>query len=69
MLAGKIIGVSVRLCDDLAASVSAMSAQSLASVGSKLSSRISEKQLWPEHDALMKNRNHLVRAAAMRVVA
>lgn len=65
----QFLGQAMRLCDDPDPSVRAMIAQSLASVGSKLPLRISEKQLWPKLDALMEDPNARVRAAAMRAVA
>lgn len=65
----QFLGQAMRLCDDQDPSVRAMIAQSLASVGTKLPLRISEKQLWPKLDALMTDDNARVRAAAMRAVA
>lgn len=65
----QFLAQAMRLCDDPDASVRAMIAQSLASVGSKLPLRISEKQLWPKLDALLADDNARVRAAAMRAVA
>lgn len=65
----QFLGQAMRLCDDQDPSVRAMIAQSLASVGSKLPLRISEKQLWPKLDTLMTDENARVRAAAMRAVA
>lgn len=65
----QFLGQAMRLCDDHDPSVRAMIAQSLASVGSKLPLRISEKQLWPKLDNLMNDENARVRAAAMRAVA
>lgn len=65
----QFLGQAMRLCDDQDPSVRAMIAQSLASVGSKLPLRISEKQLWPKLDTLMTDDNARVRAAAMRAVA
>lgn len=68
-LEDQFLGQAIRLCDDQDPSVRAMIAQSLASVGSKLPLRISEKQLWPKLDSLMADNNARVRAAAMRAVA
>lgn len=68
-LEDQFLGQAMRLCDDQDPSVRAMIAQSLASVGSKLPLRISEKQLWPKLDSLMADDNARVRAAAMRAVA
>ncbi|CDF40810.1 unnamed protein product [Chondrus crispus] len=68
-LEDQFLGQALRLCDDQDPSVRAMIAQSLATVGSKLPLRISEKQLWPKLDALMRDENARVRAAAMRAVA
>lgn len=65
----QFLGQAMRLCDDPDPSVRAMIAQSLASVGSKLPLRISEKQLWPKLDTLMTDDNARVRAAAMRAIA
>lgn len=65
----QFLSQAMRLCDDQDPSVRAMIAQSLASVGSKLPLRISEKQLWPKLDTLMSDENARVRAAAMRAVA
>lgn len=65
----QFLGQAMRLCDDPDPSVRAMIAQSLASVGSKLPVRISEKQLWPKLNTLMADENARVRAAAMRAVA
>lgn len=65
----QFLGQAMRLCDDVDASVRAMIAQSLASVGSKLPLRISERQLWPKLDTLMGDENARVRAASMRAVA
>lgn len=65
----QFLGQAMRLCDDPDPSVRAMIAQSLASVGSKLPLRISERQLWPKLDTLMGDDNARVRAAAMRAVA
>eukprot|EP00177_Eucheuma_denticulatum_P003697 GFKZ01006697.1.p1 GENE.GFKZ01006697.1~~GFKZ01006697.1.p1 ORF type:complete len:876 (-),score=130.01 GFKZ01006697.1:1165-3792(-) len=68
-LEDQFLGQAMRLCDDQDPSVRAMIAQSLASVGSKLPLRISEKQLWPKLHSLMADDNARVRAAAMRAVA
>ena len=68
-LEDQFLAQAMRLCDDQDPSVRAMIAQSLASVGSKLPLRISEKQLWPKLDTLMTDDNARVRAAAMRAVA
>lgn len=68
-LEDQFLGQALRLCDDEDPSVRAMIAQSLATVGSKLPLRISEKQLWPKLDTLMRDDNARVRAAAMRAVA
>lgn len=65
----QFLGQAMRLCEDSDPSVRAMIAQSLASVGSKLPLRISERQLWPKLDLLMADDNARVRAAAMRAVA
>lgn len=65
----QFLGQAMRLCDDQDPSVRAMIAQSIASVGSKLPLRISEKMLWPKLDSLMSDENARVRAAAMRAIA
>lgn len=65
----QFLGQAIKLCEDRDASVKAMIAQSLASVGSKLPLRISERQLWPKLSKLMNDENARVRAAAMRAVA
>lgn len=65
----KFLQQALTLCKDTDASVRAMIAQSLATVGAKLPLRVSENYLWPELNALMEDDNARVRAAAMRAVA
>lgn len=60
---------AIELASDDDPSVRAMIAQSMASVGSKLPLRVSEKHLWPKLKTLMKDSNARVRAAAMRAIA
>lgn len=68
-LESKFLKQALRLCDDENASVRAMIAQSLASLGTKLPLRTSEVYLWPKLNHLMNDSNPRVRAAAMRAVA
>lgn len=68
-LEDKFLQQAIKLCGDEDASVRAMIAQSLASVGAKLPLKISENHLWPVLSNLMSDDNARVRAAAMRAVA
>lgn len=60
---------AVELCSDSDSSVRAMIAQSLSSLGSKLSISFSERYLWPALKNLMDDKSARVRAAAMRAIA
>lgn len=60
---------AVNLSDDQDETVRAMMAQSLAAVGIKLPTRVSEEQLWPKLLVLIRDENVRVRAAAMRALA
>lgn len=60
---------SLDLAADHDASVRAMIAQSMASVGAKLPLHVSERFLWPILKTLMYDPNARVRAAAVRAIA
>lgn len=60
---------SLQLCTDEDPSVRAMMAQSLVTVGCKISWKTIETQIWPILEHLMQDDNGRVRAASMRAIA